>query len=46
MKKLTNTELQNINGGISFGFIGAIIGFVTFILGFVDGYARPLPCRK
>lgn len=43
---ISNKELMNIEGGgISVGaglFIG---GFITFLIGLVDGYVRPLACR-
>jgi len=47
MRKLTNNELQNIDGGgISFG-IGLLIGAaVVFLAGVTDGYVRPLACRS
>lgn len=39
-------ELKAINGGgISVG-IGIVIGgIVTFLIGLIDGYVRPLSCR-
>ena len=50
MKKLTKEESLNVKGGGGVG-IGAIIGLVVFGLlglaaGIVDGYSRPLVCRK
>lgn len=38
-------ELHNINGG-SKAIIGiAIIAGITFIIGVIDGYVRPLRCN-
>lgn len=46
MIKLSEEELKQINGG---GFnigIGLLIGAgISFIVGLVDGYIRPLACR-
>ncbi|MGN1338274.1 MAG: class IIb bacteriocin, lactobin A/cerein 7B family [Candidatus Coprovivens sp.] len=47
MKQLSEKELNNIEGGIlknftAWGIIGA---GVTFIIGIINGYIRPLPCR-
>lgn len=44
MKKLTDEELMNINGGkISVYVLG---GIATFIIGLVDGWLRPLSCNR
>ena len=44
---MTKEELTNVVGGISFGTICGIIGTaITFILGFIDGYKNPIPCKK
>lgn len=50
MKKLTKEEEIKVKGGGGIG-IGAIIGLVVFgVIGFaagiIDGYMRPLVCRK
>lgn len=46
MKKLTNEQLKiTIGGGFSFGFAALIGAGITFLIGLVDGYIRPLPCR-
>ena len=44
--KLEDKELKQITGGgISFG-TGLLIGAgVTFLIGLIDGYIRPLACR-
>ena len=46
MKKIEKNDLENIyGGGFSFS-IAAIIGAgITFLIGVVDGYVRPLACR-
>ena len=44
--KLNNQELKQISGGISpWVIIGAIAGLI-FGFGAVDGYVRPVKCRK
>ncbi len=44
---MTKEELTNVVGGISLGTILGIAGtIVTFILGFIDGYKNPIPCKK
>ena len=46
MQKLSNDELRKCNGGgFSFGLGLAIAAGITFLIGLVDGYFRPLPCR-
>lgn len=42
--ELSKTELNNINGG---GVAGYFIfgGILTFLIGFIDGYTRPLKCN-
>ena len=43
---LSNENLYEINGGaIKAGVIALIIGGVTFIIGVIDGYLRPLRCN-
>lgn len=44
--ELKDNELKQIvGGGFNFG-IGLLIGAgVTFLVGLVDGYIRPLACR-
>ena len=45
MIELSNNELHEINGGggISLGL--AIFAGITFIIGVIDGYVRPLKCN-
>lgn len=45
MIKLEENELRDIYGG-GFGFLIAIGAFVTFLIGVIDGYVRPLKCNK
>lgn len=44
MKELTKKELNNISGG---GLSTYLIfgGIITFIVGFIDGFTRPLKCN-
>lgn len=46
MKKLTNEELLNINGGISIGSALITAGIVVFLIGVIDGFTRPLSCNQ
>lgn len=44
--KLKSEELKNtIGGGWSIGASLLVGGIITFIIGLVDGYVRPLACR-
>jgi lactobin A/cerein 7B family class IIb bacteriocin len=43
---LSNEDLCEIKGGaIKAGVVALIIAGVTFIIGVVDGYLRPLRCN-
>ena len=46
MKKLGEKELETINGGIGFWGIAGIVSAVVFIVGVLDGIARPLKCNQ
>ena len=43
---IDNTELVEVRGGIKYGLIGAGVAIVTFIIGIIDGYQRPLLCNR
>lgn len=44
---MNNEELFNVKAGISKGFIlGGIGVIISFLIGVVDGYLRPLSCNK
>lgn len=45
MKKLDKKELEDIKGGIGFWGIAGIVSAVVFIVGVIDGIARPLKCN-
>ena len=46
MHNLTKDELKKINGGgVSFGVGLLIAAGVTFLIGVIDGYIRPLACN-
>lgn len=45
MKKLDNNELKNVKGGIGFWGIAGIVSAAIFIVGVIDGIARPLKCE-
>lgn len=47
MKKIKNNELKNIyGGGFNFGIAAMIGAGITFIIGIIDGYIRPLACNR
>lgn len=44
---LNENELNNIHGGgFSYGIAMFIGGLITFVIGMIDGYVRPLKCNK
>lgn len=45
MKLLKENELRKINGGWSISSILGIGSLISFLIGLVDGYIRPLNCR-
>ena len=45
MRELDNKELMTINGGFSIGLGIARGAGITFILGVIDGFVRPLKCN-
>ncbi len=42
---LSNEELINTKGGISWTAVGIGGAIISFFIGLVDGYTRPLRCR-
>lgn len=45
MKSLSNKELCEIRGGFNLG-LGLLVGAgVTFLIGVIDGFVRPLKCN-
>ena len=47
MNNLTNNELMSVNGGAwRLGLAAAIAGGITFLIGIIDGFFRPLSCRQ
>lgn len=45
MKELDNNDLRNIQGGFSLGAGLLIATGITFLIGVIDGYVRPLKCN-
>ena len=45
MKELNDKELMTITGGFSFGLGIAIGAGITFLIGVIDGFVRPLKCN-
>lgn len=44
---LNNLELNDIRGGsFSLGLLIGIASLITFAIGVIDGYVRPLKCNK
>lgn len=46
MKPLTIEEEKNIIGGYSIARLLSLAGVITFLIGIVDGYMRPLKCNS
>ncbi len=45
MLELKQKELKEINGGLSIWAIMGLIGGITFFIGVIDGFVRPLKCN-
>ena len=45
MKTLNKNELEKTKGGISFWTVAGIIAGAVFLVGVLDGIARPLKCN-
>jgi len=45
MVELNNSELKNINGGISFWAGAGIVGIFVFLTGVIDGFVNPIKCN-
>lgn len=45
MEKLNKKELENVKGGISGWAIAGIIAGAVFLVGVLDGIAKPLKCN-
>ena len=43
---LNNEELINVKGGINWSVVCVGSAIISFIIGVLDGYVRPLKCRK
>lgn len=44
---LQSDELISITGGaVKYGVVAIVGGLLTFLIGVVDGYLRPLTCNK
>lgn len=46
MAIINDIELNQIYGGSKVVVGGIIIGIITFIIGLIDGYMRPLSCNE
>jgi hypothetical protein len=46
--ELSKNELVTINGGSKSNYVIyiALGGLITFVIGFIDGFLRPLKCNK
>lgn len=45
--RLTDLELKQVNGGaFKFGLVTIIGAGISFLIGLIDGYMRPLSCNK
>lgn len=45
MNRLNQKDLESIKGGIGFWGIAGIVSAAIFIVGVLDGIARPLKCN-
>lgn len=45
MKEIDSQELHEINGGNHIAIGLAIVAGITFLIGVIDGYVRPLRCN-
>lgn len=46
MIELNKRELLEVNGGgINFGLIFGLSAGISFLIGIIDGYVRPLKCN-
>lgn len=46
MRKIKEKDLKQVyGGGFSFSFAAIIGAGITFLIGVIDGYIRPLACR-
>lgn len=45
MKEMSLNELREVNGGAHIGIAFAIAAGVTFLIGVIDGFVRPLKCN-
>lgn len=45
MKKLNDYELKEINGGAIKAIWAAVPLGITFVIGIIDGFLRPLKCN-
>lgn len=46
MEQINNRDLEKIYGGIGVWSLLGVVSAIIFIIGAVDGYVRPLTCRK
>ena len=46
MKQLTREEEKNIVAGYSLARMFSVAGILTFLIGIIDGYVRPLKCNN
>lgn len=46
MTELNNNELINIVGGVNYALIGLFVGLASFVLSFIEGFIRPLSCKR
>lgn len=45
MKNLDEKELEKVKGGFSFWAFASIVSATIFVVGVLDGIARPLRCN-
>lgn len=44
--ELTDREMHDINGGVSWGVVAAIVAGLVYIIGGLSGYTNPSRCNS
>ncbi|MDD4027833.1 MAG: hypothetical protein PHN54_02105 [Bacilli bacterium] len=46
MIELNKKQLVNVVGGVNYTIIGLFVCLASFVLAFLDGFIRPLSCKR
>ncbi len=44
--ELTEKQMSNVDGGVSFGLIAGFAAALTFLVGVISGYTNPTRCNN